>query len=139
MTEQQHALADRQEIADLLVRYATAIDRRDWALFATCFTEHCHADYGDIGVWDGVDAIAAYMADAHAPMGHTLHRITNQAITVAADTAVARSYVDALLVLADTTCVNAVGFYDDELVRTADGWRIDRRQCTMARIVMLEG
>jgi 3-phenylpropionate/cinnamic acid dioxygenase small subunit len=30
---------DRQQISDLLVRYATGIDRRDWPLFRTVFTE----------------------------------------------------------------------------------------------------
>ena len=30
--------------------------------------------------------------------------------------------------------VNAVGFYDDELVRTAAGWRIARRRFTPVRV-----
>ena len=48
---------DRQDISDLLVRYATGIDRRDWPLFRTVFTPDCHCDYGEIGVWDGIDAV----------------------------------------------------------------------------------
>ena len=40
----------RADVADVLVRYATGIDRRDWELFRTCFTEDCDADYGDIGL-----------------------------------------------------------------------------------------
>ena len=31
------------------MRYATGIDRRDWALLRSCFTDDCVADYGDIG------------------------------------------------------------------------------------------
>jgi hypothetical protein len=30
--------------------------------------------------------------------------------------------------------VNAIGFYDDEIVRTANGWRIARRRTTILRI-----
>jgi len=30
--------------------------------------------------------------------------------------------------------VNALGFYDDEVVRTADGWRIARRRFTQVRV-----
>ncbi len=45
----------RLDIADVLVRYATGIDRRDWTLFRSCFTDDCVADYGDIGVWHGAD------------------------------------------------------------------------------------
>ena len=31
-------LIDRQEIDDLLIRYATAVDTQDWDLYETCFT-----------------------------------------------------------------------------------------------------
>ena len=49
----------RQDVTDVLVRYATGIDQRDWALFRTCFTEDCVVDYGDIGLWHGVDEVTA--------------------------------------------------------------------------------
>ena len=52
---------DRQDIADLLVRYASGIDRGDWPLFRTVFTEDCRLDYGEIGVWRGVDAVTEFM------------------------------------------------------------------------------
>ncbi len=68
----------RAEVEDVLVRYATGIDRRDWDLFRTCFTEDCHPDYGDIGVWDGADEPTAWMQKTHAPCGATLHRISNE-------------------------------------------------------------
>ena len=122
----------RQDVADVLVRYATGIDTRDWALFRTCFTDDCEADYGDIGVWHGADAITEWMEQSHAPCGHTLHRITNQAVTANGDRVTARSYVDALVMMADNqTGVRAVGFYDDELVQTDDGWKIARRRFTL--------
>ena len=53
--------ATRLDVAEVLVRYATGIDRRDWTLFRSCFTADCDIDYGDIGVWHGADAITAYM------------------------------------------------------------------------------
>ncbi|MCK9921556.1 nuclear transport factor 2 family protein [Frankia sp. AgPm24] len=37
----------REAIADVLLRYAVGIDRRDWDLFRTCFTDSCALDYGD--------------------------------------------------------------------------------------------
>jgi hypothetical protein len=30
--------------------------------------------------------------------------------------------------------VNAIGFYDDEIIRAADGWRIARRRYTQVRL-----
>src|SRR5260370_40002702 len=35
--ESARRLADRQEIAELCVRYTTALDTRDWGLLETCF------------------------------------------------------------------------------------------------------
>jgi 3-phenylpropionate/cinnamic acid dioxygenase small subunit len=126
---------DRQDITDVLLRYATGIDRRDWPLFRTVFADDCELDYGEVGSWKGVDAVTEFMQQAHAMAGHTMHRLTNQVITVDGDTAEARTYVDALIMLGDNTSgVNAAGFYDDELVRTDDGWRVARRHFTQVRV-----
>lgn len=122
---------DRRDISDLQVRYATGIDSRDWSLFRTVFTEDCELDYGDIGVWSGVDAVVDFMVAAHDMAGHTLHRITNQTAAVNGDSATARAYVDALIMSQDNASgVNAAGFYDDDLIRTDAGWRIARRRFT---------
>ncbi len=129
-------MTDRQDISDVLIRYATGIDRRDWPLFRTVFTDDCELDYGEIGTWNGVDAVTEFMEQAHAMAGHTLHRLTNQAITVEGDKATARTYIDGLIMFGDNDSgVNAVGFYDDELVRTGDGWRIARRRYTQVRLI----
>jgi 3-phenylpropionate/cinnamic acid dioxygenase small subunit len=126
---------DRQDIADVLVRYATGIDRRDWPLFRTVFTDDCQLDYGEVGSWRGVDAVTEFMQQAHALAGHTMHRLTNQVITVDGDSAQARTYVDALIMLADNNSgVNAAGFYDDEFVRTEKGWQIARRRFVQVRV-----
>jgi 3-phenylpropionate/cinnamic acid dioxygenase small subunit len=126
--------AAKQDIAEVLVRYATGIDRRDWELFRSCFASDCLAEYEGIGTWESADAITAFMVSAHDGMGHTMHRISNIAIDVHGDgdRAVARSSVDGILMAADgQSGLNPIGFYDDELVRTPDGWRIARRTFTM--------
>jgi 3-phenylpropionate/cinnamic acid dioxygenase small subunit len=129
-------MSDRADIADVLIRYATGIDRRDWPLFRTAFTPDCELDYGQIGTWSGVDAVAEFMEVSHAGAGHTMHRLSNMAIAVTGDTATARTYIDGLILAADNASgVNAVGFYDDELVRTAEGWRIATRRFTPVRVV----
>ena len=130
----------RQDVGELLVRYATGIDRRDWALFRTCFTDDCEADYGDIGVWHSSDEITAWMEQSHAPCGHTVHRITN--VVVLSDDVngdsnhlAARSYVDAIVMGPNNeTGSRSIGYYDDDLVRTRDGWRIARRHYTMVHL-----
>ncbi len=126
----------QREITAVLVRYATGIDCRDWPLFRTCFIEDCHLDYGDIGVWDGVDAVVEFMVAAHAGAGHTMHRMTNMAVDVHGEEAEARTYVDALILSPDDQAgVNAIGFYDDRFLHTPDGWRIARRDFTAVRLL----
>ena len=126
---------DIGDIGEVLVRYASGIDRRDWPLFRSCFTDDCRADYGEIGTWHGAEAITTWMDQVHAPFGHTLHRITNLDVRPAsdgdADRAQARSYVDVMLVLPDESgAIRGAGFYDDVVVRTDAGWRIAERTFT---------
>ena len=132
--------SDIQDIGDVLVRYATGIDRRDWPLFRTVFTDDCELDYGEIGSWTGVDAVTEFMVAAHEMAGHTMHRITNQVVTVDGDSATARAYVDALIMAQDNRSgVNAAGFYDDEFVRTDAGWRLARRNFTTVHVRTVGG
>ena len=124
----------KEDIAEVLVRYATGIDRRDWDLFRSCFAADCLAEYEGIGTWESADDITSFMVTAHAGMGQTMHRISNIAVDVHSDgdRAVARSYVDGVLMAPDgESGFNPIGFYDDELVHATDGWRIAHRTFTM--------
>ena len=129
------------EITAVLVRYATGIDQRRWDLFRTCFTDECIADYGDIGTWHGGDEITEWMRAVHGPCGHTLHRISNVVVDeIGADSASARCYVDALVFGPDGGGgAHAVGYYDDEVVRTPAGWRIARRRFTAVLVEAVGG
>lgn len=126
--------AVRQDVADVLIRYATGIDSRDWDLFRSCFTEDCEADYGEIGVWHSADEITAWMRDVHDACGPTLHRITNIVVTAlvdGGDALTARSYVDGLVMFPGNEAgTRANGYYDDEVVATDEGWKIARRRFT---------
>ena len=123
---------DEVAIARVLVDYCAGIDRRDWERFERCFTADCNGDYGPIGSWSGSRALTAWMSDAHAAWGPTLHRLTNLQIDVEGDHATARSYVDAVLTSTDgQTGTQALGIYNDELRRGPGGWRIASRRFTM--------
>jgi 3-phenylpropionate/cinnamic acid dioxygenase small subunit len=134
MTEHE----DRQDISDVINRFATGIDRRDWPLFRTAFSDDCHVTMGDYGSFDGVDAIARFEEASHAQAGHTLHRLSNHAIDVEGNHATARTYVDAWIMAVDNASgINAIGYYDDELIRIGDGWRIARRTFTQVRLAVV--
>ena len=118
-------------VTDVLIRYASGIDGRDWELFRTCFTQDCDVDYGDIGRWHGLEEVTAWMRETHDQVGPTLHRISNVTVTPTPGGAVARSAVHAVIVLPDgTASVHAYGRYVDDFVDTPEGWRISRRRFT---------
>src|SRR5271163_4586719 len=130
------SLDDVRAIEDVITRYASGIDRRDWLLFRTCFATGFHAEYGSFGTWSDADAFTRSMQEMHAGVGATLHRLSNIVVTAAPGGASARTYVDAMLTGLDPAdpVHRGVGYYDDELTRTAAGWKIARRQFTAVMI-----
>lgn len=123
-------MTDRDDIVDVLTRYATGIDSRDWALFRSCFTDDAQFDYGAIGQWQSPEAITAYMRASHS--GPSIHRLTNFVIDVDGDTAAARTYVDAVVMgPKGFGAIENFGWYDDQLVRTDQGWRIRFRRTVL--------
>jgi 3-phenylpropionate/cinnamic acid dioxygenase small subunit len=129
---------DEAEIGEVLIRYATGIDQRDWPLFRTCWSDEIDADYDQLGQFKDVDALTEVMTRMHENMGPTYHRVSNFVINVDGDRAAVKSYVHAVLMLTPNdpdNWVDAVGHYDDVFVRTADGWRIARRISRTARML----
>ncbi len=121
---------DRFEILDLIHRYSTGIDTRDWALFQSAFTDDAHVDFG-FAQWTGSEAFTTFMRDTNNPAGRTLHRMTNTVIT-GVDPLTARTYGDAVVLQADNiTGTIANAWYDDELTRTSDGLQIRHRTLHM--------
>jgi 3-phenylpropionate/cinnamic acid dioxygenase small subunit len=128
--------ADKEQIAEVLIRYATGIDSKDWPLLRSCWTDEINVDYQQLGRFTSPDALTDLMRQLHENMGPTYHRMSNFVINVDGDKATVRSYVNAVLMLQpdDTTnWVEALGHYDDVFVRTADGWKIRQRISSTAR------
>ena len=129
---------DEREITALIMRYATGIDRRDFVLFRTCFADEIVAEYefvdGTVKTWSSGDAIAGSMERVHRGLGRTLHRNTNIVLAPEGDGARGRTYVDAILMLADGISNRQIaGFYDDRFVRSDQGWKIRERRFTHVR------
>jgi 3-phenylpropionate/cinnamic acid dioxygenase small subunit len=128
--------ADKEQIAEVLIRYATGIDSKDWPLFRSCWTDEIDVDYQQLGRFTSADALTEVMTRLHEDMGPTYHRLSNFVIAVDGDRATARSYVHAVLMLQpddSTNWVDALGHYDDIFVRTQGGWRIRERLSRTAR------
>lgn len=132
-------MTDRDDIVELTIRYATAIDAKQYALLQDVFTDEATVDYREVGQWTGGAAVAQFMEQVHLMAAATMHRMTNQAIVIDGDVAKVRTYVDALILLEDGTGANPVGYYDDVAVRTPSGWRISDRTYTSVRLVAVQG
>jgi 3-phenylpropionate/cinnamic acid dioxygenase small subunit len=120
-------VADRLAVSDVLTRYATAMDNRNWDLLATCFTEDATLDYDTSGVFGRKDFVT-HCAEGLAPMKATQHSVTNHVIVLDGDRARATSYVTAQHVRANDATFTLGGTYHDELVRSGDDWAIANRR-----------
>jgi 3-phenylpropionate/cinnamic acid dioxygenase small subunit len=125
-------ISDRIEIQDLLTRYTAAIDTKDWRLLDTCFVPDAELDYTATGgIRGSYPDVRAWLEKVLALFPMTVHFISNTTVRLKGDRASARTYV-----------LNPMGyprpegglhiftvgaFYVDELVRTAEGWRIAKR------------
>jgi ketosteroid isomerase-like protein len=125
-------LLDRAEIIDVLNRYATALDGRDWKRLATCFTPDAVALYGPVlGRHEGFAAIEELCRGALEPLDSSHHMITNHEIQIDGDQARTHCYLHAQHTKAGTEGGDNFvigGAYIDELVRTSQGWRIQQRE-----------
>lgn len=128
-------LFDQRDIGDLLHRYARALDEKEWALLATCFTPDAVAYYGEaLGRKDGLEAIEATCRAALEHLDSSQHMITNPEIEVDGSVAKARCYVHAQHTKAGTPGGDNFtigGTYLDEIVLTDEGWRIRQRELKM--------
>lgn len=125
-------LSDRLAINDLLIRYTRAIDTKDWNLLDTCFTPDADVDYTPTGGIAGkYPEVRAWLAKALAPFPITVHYVTNSIVKLDGDRATARTLVYNPMFFGNpdgTLHDFTVGAtYVDELVWTADGWRIAKR------------
>lgn len=134
-------ISDRIEINDLMVRYARAIDTRNYELLDTCFTPDAHVDYVSSGGTKGpYPEVRAWLEKALAPFATMMHLVANNQVELNGDQASSRTYV-----------INPMGFpkadgslhvftvaahYVDKLVRTRDGWRIAER---IEETVLMDG
>lgn len=123
------ACADRAAVVAVVHRYALACDDHDWAALRSCFTPDAEAEYSGVRLPAGVEHIVDHVRGL-AALPATQHVVGTVCVEAAGDRARAASYTTAHLVrpAGDGHEVVHRGLrYDDELVRTGDGWRIRRR------------
>jgi ketosteroid isomerase-like protein len=123
-------LQDRADIVDVCVRYARALDRRDWALLRTCFVPDVAVEYEGMDPIKGYDALERVCRAALEPLDVSQHLLGNFTVELDGDVAECECYLHAQHVRAGTAGGEqyvVAGTYRDTLRRDADGWLITHR------------
>jgi hypothetical protein len=121
-------VADRVEILDLIARYSSVVDRSAWEEMAGLFTPDALLDFSATGgIRGSVREHQDFNAQVLSGFASTQHVMGLPTVVVDGDTATSRSICFNPMVV-DEQHVFFVGlWYDDVLVRTADGWRFSTR------------
>ena len=132
-------LLDRAAISDVVHAYATGLDRRDWALYRSIFTDSIEMEFSSVGLRSGTyqadewvrsaqTLFAGFSATQHTSSNH-VHELRGDAATcvsnMQAEHFVAREPGDGLDG-PDADRWTIGGFYRNELVRRSDGWKLKR-------------
>ena len=127
-------LITREEIRDTLTAYSQGLDQRNWDLFDRIWTQDATFEAKDDHI--GPASIAEFKAllqgnDATRLAGQ--HLLNNTWFQIDGDRA--HTITEVTWVILQTTDkpdivyeVRAGGIYVDDLVRTEDGWKIQRRE-----------
>jgi hypothetical protein len=134
--EQLQTLLDRAAISDIVIQYATAVDARDWPLYAACFTPTLYRDFSDFapGVVGSINHLdwAAEVSQTLPGFDATQHSSTNHRHDVRGDEATCISNMTAEHIYIEggkSDSVTLGGAYTNTLLRTAEGWKIS--QCVL--------
>ncbi|MEG0052139.1 MAG: nuclear transport factor 2 family protein [Comamonas sp.] len=122
-------------LSQVLVRYATACDMRNWDLLQQVFAPDCKTIYGGKSKCQGLNEVR-YMISSHLDgCGPTQHLLGNLEVD-ASDPACVVSKIQVRAVhkgLNERSALryDAIGFYEDVWVQLPQGWRIQKRSMTL--------
>ena len=125
------SVSAEKSIEEVLLRYATAIDERDYKLFDDIFVVNATAQYGFFGHIDGRAALSALLKGAMERCGPSQHMLGNYRIVVNGKQASSKCYLQAILVGLDDCKDKHMllwGEYRDRLELRPEGWRIVHRE-----------
>ena len=139
MQEALQQLINREEIRDLMARYARAVDRGDWEGVRAVYHEDANDDHGDYK--GDVDGLMDFIRDRNGLLPQSVHFLGNCLIEFASpDVAVAETYFITSHTLgpearaaygagggSDAVQFSQFGRYLDRVERRGGPWRIADR------------
>ena len=134
-------ISDRMFIEDLVIEEAAAIDERDWDRWEAAYVPDAKIDWsGNGGAKGDPKAVRAWassvLSEENFPYPQYQHYCTNFRIRVNGDAATCRHLQIIPISVVSPGGGRQIAFsgiwFDDELVRTAEGWKIGARKETRA-------
>ncbi|MEQ9452204.1 MAG: nuclear transport factor 2 family protein [Pseudomonadales bacterium] len=131
--------SDFAAITRLRYQYAYSLDSRDWELHRQLYTEQIEMDFSSYSGGDGAvrmeaDAWVDGLKPLFSGLSATQHVMTNPLVDVQGDRATQKMYMQAEHFLLEDGVQREFaigGYYDDQLRRTATGWRIEAVKLTV--------
>jgi hypothetical protein len=122
--------SDKLAVAETVYRYATGVDRREWALYRSLFADTVTIDFSSYGPdlpprQMGADEWVAGLVPLFTGLAATQHSMTNPLATIDGGTAAITMYVQALHVFEPTDAASWYtigGYYEDTLARVDGRW-----------------
>ena len=127
-------LEDKQAISDLQNYYSFSIDSGEYDNLEDVFVPDVIADYGVAGFNEGLEQVKSTCRNALDPLTSAQHMNGNNWADIDGDEAIAGCYFQVHMYLESAPGgehFEMGGRYDDELIRTAGGWRIEKRKITI--------
>ena len=122
---------DFNDITRRLYEYAYGIDTRDWALYRSIFADEIDMNFqsynGNPANTMQADDWVAGCRRLFDNLDATQHSMTNPLVDVTGNTARCRMYMQAEHFLQNRFGSSGFalgGYYDDQLIRTVEGWKI---------------
>jgi hypothetical protein len=124
-------LVDRALISDLMFSLAAAVDTKDYASYADCYSDDGYIEFNGSSSPTGATVIihkkdmVATLPYALDPYPKTHHMSANHVITIDGSTATSRSYVQAVHTAPNLEIPWATaGWYDSWHIRASEGWKL---------------
>ena len=133
MATSNEAIADIQRILELQNRYSYSIDSGNYDKLDAMFTPDAIYHFVT-GSTNNIEALKSTIQDALNPLTTSQHINGNQWAEIEGDRATAGCYFTVHMYkegLADGEHFEMGGRYDDELLRTSEGWQFSKRAITI--------
>lgn len=134
MSDQLAELLDRQAIIDTAIRYTWALDSNEWDMLDDVFIPEATTNFMRAEPEEGLAAIKERVSSSLGHLDDSQHIVSNHQVVLDGDQATHRCYLHAQHIRRGVDGGDlyvVAGRYEDDVVRTADGWRIRHRDLIM--------